>query len=169
MWLPANARMRHKANQRQNFDAGCLGRTARELYRLKRMNTRKPIEVCITIDTEFSIGGNFDDPALTPVAEPMVLGSVGGKEQGLGFLLDSFAEFGVRATFFVETLQTAFLATSRWGGRPPDRGCRTFGVGAAADIAVAYKTTRATRSQRICLNSRYIAPSGFRATPAPGV
>jgi hypothetical protein len=29
------------------------------------MNTRKPIEVCITVDTEFSIGGNFEDPALT--------------------------------------------------------------------------------------------------------
>jgi hypothetical protein len=115
MWLPANARTRHKANQRQNFDAGCLGRTARELYQLKRMNTRKPIEVCITIDTEFSIGGNFDDPALTPVAEPMVLGSVGGKEQGLGFLLDSFAEFGVRATFFVETLQTAFFGDEPMG------------------------------------------------------
>jgi hypothetical protein len=35
-----------------------LGGTVRELYRLKRMNTRKPIAVCITIDTEFSIGGN---------------------------------------------------------------------------------------------------------------
>jgi hypothetical protein len=32
------------------------------------MITRKPIEVCITIDTEFSIGGNFEDPALTLVA-----------------------------------------------------------------------------------------------------
>jgi hypothetical protein len=80
------------------------------------MNTRKPIEVCITIDTEFSIGGNFADPALTPVAEPMVLGSVGGKEQGLGFLLDSFGEFGVRATFFVEALQTAYFGDEPMGG-----------------------------------------------------
>jgi hypothetical protein len=38
------------------------------------MNIRKPIEVCIIIDTEFSIGGNFDDPALPPVAEPMGAG-----------------------------------------------------------------------------------------------
>ena len=82
------------------------------------MNTRKPIEVCITIDTEFSIGGNFEDPALTPVAEPMVLGSVGGKEQGLGFLLESLAEFGVRATFFVETLQTAYFGNEPMGGSP---------------------------------------------------
>jgi hypothetical protein len=80
------------------------------------MNTRKPIEVCITVDTEFSIGGNFEDPALTPVAEPIVLGSVGGKEQGLGFLLESLAEFGVRATFFVEALQTAYFGDEPMGG-----------------------------------------------------
>lgn len=89
------------------------------------MNTRKPIEVCITIDTEFSIGGNFEDPALTPVAEPMVLGSVGGKEQGLGFLLESLAEFGVRATFFVERCKQLISATSRWGDRPHSRGIPT--------------------------------------------
>ena len=79
------------------------------------MNSRRPIEVCITIDTEFSIGGNFDDPALTPVAEPIVLGSVGGKEEGLGYLLDSFVEFGVRATFFVEALQTAYFGDEPMG------------------------------------------------------
>src|SRR5260370_2589505 len=128
MWLPANARTRRKANQgrhrgrgsrsghRRHFKAGRVGRTVRDLYRPKRMNTRKPIEVCITIDTEFSIGGNFENPALTPVAEPIVLGSVGGKEEGLGFLLDSFAEFGIRATFFVETLQTAYFGDEPMGG-----------------------------------------------------
>jgi hypothetical protein len=80
------------------------------------MNIRRPIEVCITIDTEFSIGGNFEDPALAPVAEPIVLGSVGGREQGLGFLLDSLGEFGIRATFFVETLQTAYFGDEPMGG-----------------------------------------------------
>ena len=79
------------------------------------MIAQDPIEVCITVDTEFSIGGNFDNPAFTPVAEPMVLGPVGGKEQGLGFLLDSLAEFGHRATFFVETLQTAYFGGERMG------------------------------------------------------
>jgi hypothetical protein len=43
----------------------------------------------MTIDTEFSIGGNFADEQMLPVAEPIVLGSVGGREHGLGFLLDS--------------------------------------------------------------------------------
>ena len=79
------------------------------------MKTRKPTEVCITIDTEFSIGGNFEHPELTPIAEPIVLGSVGGKEHGLGFLLDSFAQFGVQATFFVEALQTAYFGDEPMG------------------------------------------------------
>ena len=77
---------------------------------------RNPIEVCITVDTEFSIGGNFEDPRLTPIAEPIVLGSSGGKEHGLGFLLDSLGEFGVRATFFVEALQTAYFGDEPMGG-----------------------------------------------------
>jgi hypothetical protein len=76
---------------------------------------RPPVEVCITIDTEFSIGGNFDNPELTPVAEPIVLGSVGGREQGLGFLLESLAEFGLPGTFFVEALQTAYFGDEPMG------------------------------------------------------
>src|ERR1700736_4106947 len=73
------------------------------------MSDRKPIEVCITVDTEFSIGGNFGNPEMAPIAQPIVLGMIGGQEHGLGFILDSLAEFGVRATFFVETLQTAYF------------------------------------------------------------
>jgi hypothetical protein len=78
-------------------------------------NARQPIEVCITVDTEFSIGGNFYNPALLPVAEPIVLGEVDGKEHGLGFLIDSFADSGVRATFFVEALQTAYFGDEPMG------------------------------------------------------
>jgi hypothetical protein len=78
-------------------------------YRQTIMGEREPIEVCITVDTEFSVGGNFGNPQMAPVAEPIVLGTIGGQEHGLGFILDSLAEFGVRATFFVETLQTAYF------------------------------------------------------------
>jgi len=80
------------------------------------MKPAKPIEVCITVDTEFSIGGNFKNPELSPVAEPIVLGAVDGKEHGLGFLLDSFSAFGVQATFFVEALQTAYFGDEPMGG-----------------------------------------------------
>lgn len=79
------------------------------------MKTGAPIEVCITVDTEFSIGGNFDNPEMAPISEPIVLGSVGGKEHGLGFLLDSLAEFGLPATFFVEALQTAYFGDEPMG------------------------------------------------------
>jgi hypothetical protein len=79
------------------------------------MKTRPPIEVCITVDTEFSIGGNFDNPDMAPISEPIVLGSVGGREHGLGFLLDSLAEFGLPATFFVEALQTAYFGDEPMG------------------------------------------------------
>src|SRR5712692_2837454 len=73
------------------------------------MKGPKPIDVCITVDTEFSIGGNFCDPEMAPIAKPIVLGAINGKEHGLGFILDSLAGFGIRATFFVEALQTAYF------------------------------------------------------------
>ena len=80
------------------------------------MKSGRVTEVCITIDTEFSIGGNFDNPELFPIAEPVVLGTVNGKEHGLAFLLNSFREYGVRATFFVEALQTAYFGDEPMGG-----------------------------------------------------
>lgn len=63
------------------------------------------MRVCITIDTEFSIGGAFADPARQPVGAPMVECVVAGRSQGLGFLLDCFRRHGVQATFFTETAQ----------------------------------------------------------------
>jgi hypothetical protein len=79
------------------------------------MRERELIEVYITVDTEFSVGGNFDNRQMAPVAKPIVLGTIDGQEHGLGFILDSLAEFGVRATFFVETLQTAYFGDEPMG------------------------------------------------------
>lgn len=61
--------------------------------------------VCITVDTEFSIGGAFSNPERQPVAEPLVWCDIEGRSQGLGFMLDTFRQYGIQATFFVETLQ----------------------------------------------------------------
>lgn len=61
--------------------------------------------VCITVDTEFSIGGAFSDPARHPLAEPLVWCNVNGRSEGLGFMLETFRQHQVQATFFVETLQ----------------------------------------------------------------
>jgi hypothetical protein len=60
-------------------------------------NARKPIEVCIIVE----------DARLTPIAEPIVLRISGGNEHGLGFLVDTLCEFGVRATFLWK-LQVVF-------------------------------------------------------------
>lgn len=65
--------------------------------------------VCITIDTEFSIAGAFQDAALQPIAEPMVWCDVDGRSEGLGFLLKEFAAHAIPATFFVEALHRTYF------------------------------------------------------------
>lgn len=66
-------------------------------------------QVCITIDTEFSIAGAFGDPGLTPVAEPFVWCDVDGRSEGLGFLLATFKKYRMPATFFVEALHRYYF------------------------------------------------------------
>ena len=66
-------------------------------------------QVCITIDTEFSIAGAFANPTLQPVSEPFVWCNVDGRSEGLGFLLSCFKQFGITATFFVEALQRHYF------------------------------------------------------------
>ena len=66
------------------------------------MTAQKPTEICISIDTEFSIAGHFQNPDALPVSDVMVYGEVDGREQGLGFLLETFERHGISATFFVE-------------------------------------------------------------------
>lgn len=74
-------------------------------------------QVFITIDTEFSIGGAFQEPdALEPIGAQNVLCDVAGRSEGLGFMLDTFARHGQRATFFVETLQTAYFGDAPMAG-----------------------------------------------------
>lgn len=67
-------------------------------------------KVFITIDTEFSIGGAFNDPAkYSPVGEQAVYCKIGDRSHGLGFLLDTFKEFSTPATFFIEVLNRYFF------------------------------------------------------------
>ena len=73
-------------------------------------------KVFITIDTEFSIGGAFEAPlTVKPIGAQNVWCEVGGQSQGLGFMLDTFAEHGLAATFFVEALQTAYFGDEPMG------------------------------------------------------
>lgn len=66
------------------------------------MTPGKPTQVCITIDTEFSIAGHFECAEHLPVSDVMVYGEVDGREQALGFLLETFERYGIDATFFLE-------------------------------------------------------------------
>ena len=78
-----------------------------------RVQGRVRTQVCITIDTEFSIGGAFAEPDLRrPIGAPNVTCEVGGREQGLGFLLETVARHGTAATFFVETMNVHWFGES---------------------------------------------------------
>jgi len=80
-------------------------------------NGKRPTKVIITIDTEFSAGGAFEDVTgkTRPVGIPNVTGPVGGVEQGLGFMLNTFARHGADATFFVETLHVRHFGSEPMG------------------------------------------------------
>jgi len=66
--------------------------------------------VCITIDIEFNIAGAFTHRDVrVPLGEAVIRCQVNGREEGLGFILDSLAGYDMKATFFVEVLQTAYF------------------------------------------------------------
>jgi hypothetical protein len=74
-------------------------------------------EICLTVDTEFSIAGAFGAPGrYAPLAEPAVRCEVDGKEQGLGFILDMLAAHDASATFFVEALNPAYFGDAPMKG-----------------------------------------------------
>jgi hypothetical protein len=73
-------------------------------------------QICLTIDTEFSIGGAFANPyRYRPISNEIVNCAVEGVDEGLGFLLDTFGNYGVHATFFVEVLQSFYFGSERMG------------------------------------------------------
>ena len=77
------------------------------------MSTR----VHITVDTEFSIAGAFQDPHRhQPVGPPAVYCPLEGKSGGLGYLLETLARFRLPATFFVEALNTCYFGDEPMGG-----------------------------------------------------
>jgi hypothetical protein len=67
-------------------------------------------QVCITVDVEFSIGGAFAAPDRNePIGPQVVTCSVGGREYGLGFILETLRAYGLTATFFVEALNSCYF------------------------------------------------------------
>lgn len=77
---------------------------------------RPPTEVCLTVDTEFSIGGAFADPQrYRPLSRELVECVVDGRGEGLGFILRALKEHAIPATFFVEVLQSCYFGDKPMG------------------------------------------------------
>lgn len=82
----------------------------------------EPTEICVTVDTEFSIGGAFADPKrCRPLGEDRVHCPVAGRDHGLGFILRTLDAYRQQATFFVETANIAYF-----GDRPMGRVVETL-------------------------------------------
>ncbi|WP_019623905.1 polysaccharide deacetylase family protein [Thioalkalivibrio thiocyanoxidans] len=72
--------------------------------------------VHLTVDTEFSIAGAFREPQThQPVGPPSVYCHRNGRSEGLGYLLDTLDRYAIRATFFVETLNTIYFGDEPMG------------------------------------------------------
>ena len=66
--------------------------------------------VFITIDTEHSIGGAFENPTLKPVGnDKRIYGRIDGKAYGIGLIMDIADRYGIPLTFFVEVLNKYYF------------------------------------------------------------
>ncbi len=75
-----------------------------------------PTDVCITIDTEFTINGALEFPqGREPIGLPSLQRLVGGCSHGLGFILDTLERYGLRGTFFIEVMNTWYLGDGPMG------------------------------------------------------
>lgn len=74
---------------------------------------RSPLQVFLTVDTEASIAGCFDNPLQHPplLSEP-IDGVVNGTSEALGFLLRTLQHYQLTATFFTESLQSRYFGVA---------------------------------------------------------
>ncbi len=73
-------------------------------------------KVVLTVDTEPSIAGAFrENEVHAPLIHEPVAGLVGGKSEGLGFLVEMLSRYGFVATFFVETVHTRYFPDTVMG------------------------------------------------------
>ncbi|HEV8047509.1 MAG TPA: hypothetical protein VGP35_07260, partial [Terriglobales bacterium] len=71
------------------------------------------VNVYITVDTECSLGGAWENPEWKPVGpDRAVLGRVGSRLYGIPLIMDILEEHGLRATFFTEVLVRDLLVKS---------------------------------------------------------
>jgi hypothetical protein len=71
------------------------------------------VNVYITVDTECSLGGAWENPRRKPVGpDRAVLGRIGSRFYGVPLIMDILEEHGLRGTFFTEVLVRDLLADS---------------------------------------------------------
>lgn len=73
--------------------------------------------VVLTVDVEASIAGGIDHYAqgFRPVIDQWVAGNVGGRSEGLGFIIRTLQERGLHGTFFVEAAQAHYFGAAAMG------------------------------------------------------
>ncbi len=75
------------------------------------------LQVALTIDVEFTIGGAFADPhGKRPVGAQSVECRIGDEGAGLDFIMDTLEQHGLRGVFFVEVLNTLYFGDAPMGG-----------------------------------------------------
>ncbi|MFZ5926150.1 MAG: hypothetical protein ACOYX1_01760 [Acidobacteriota bacterium] len=66
--------------------------------------------VFLTVDTESSMGGAWQNPSLVPVpSERRIFCRIEGRDHGIGWLCERLRERGLKATFFCEVLSSLVL------------------------------------------------------------
>lgn len=74
------------------------------------------IEIIMSFDIEFSIGGAFTDPTkYTPLGKDYVWLTKQGESLGLGYILNTLTKNNLRGVFFVETCNTAYHGLEEMG------------------------------------------------------
>ncbi len=68
--------------------------------------TDRPIDVCLTVDVEFTVNNALTQPDREPLGTEWVEGNARGHSQGLGFLLECLERHGLKGTFFTEVFNT---------------------------------------------------------------
>ncbi|MBU1342643.1 MAG: hypothetical protein KKE44_05070 [Proteobacteria bacterium] len=70
----------------------------------------KPVNVFLTVDTEHSIGGAFENPKLTPVGNlKRIYGKIDGHCYGIPLIMDIADRSGLRVVFFLEVMNKYFF------------------------------------------------------------
>ena len=72
--------------------------------------------IFITVDTECSIGGAFQNPSLKPVGDrKRIYGLFDGKYYGIPMIMDIAESYGLKLTFFVEAMNRLYFGDSMTG------------------------------------------------------